>query len=125
MPSITQLNDPFLKAMDRARVALAESADFIASLESHWRRTMQSSPAEALGCSDNVWWWIALCHRPRADHFREDVQSIALEAKIDETKLQNFLITALAVERFRNAPPEAETTPGDLLAARERNDNEK
>jgi hypothetical protein len=125
MPSISQFNDSLLKAMDRARVALDDSADFIASLESHWRRVMQSSPAEALGCSDNVWHWIALCHRPRENHFIEDIQSIALDAKVDETKLKNFLVTALAVERFHNAPPEAEKAHRDLLAARERNDNEK
>jgi hypothetical protein len=125
MSSVPRTNEPLLRAMDRARLALRDSAQFIASLESDWQRAMQSSPAEALGCPDEVWCWIALCYRPREDFFVEDVTSIAGDAGVDRAKLQDFLVTALAVERLRKAPPDAEQAHGDLLAAREKDDSEK
>jgi hypothetical protein len=125
MPSIQKSNEAFLKAMNEARRALRNSSQFIASLEHHWRRAMQSSPTNALDCSNEAWSRIALCYRPRDDNFAEDIRAIAAEAQVDRFRLQDFLVTALAVERLANAPPEAEKTHGDLLAARERNDSER
>jgi hypothetical protein len=124
MSSAQKSNEAFLKAIDRARLALRDSSQFIASLESHWRRAMQSSPAEVLDCSDEVWCRIALCYRPRDNYFTEDIQVIAVEAQVDRPRLQDFLVTALAVERLANAPSEDGQAPVDLLAARERDDSE-
>ena len=127
MPSITQFDSPAVqKAMDRVRSTLSDSPVFMASLEPLWRLVMPgTSPADALNCSENGWRWIAICRRPRADHFNDDVSKIAHSANVDETKLRHFIVTALAAERFRNAPPEPQQERMDLLAAREHDESDK
>lgn len=112
--------------MDRARYALSNSVEFLASLEPLWRRAMPgNSPAEALGCSEDTWRWIAICRRPRPEKFHQDIEIIANAAKVDRDRLQQFIITSLAVERFQNAPPETFQARTDLLAAREHGNEEK
>lgn len=112
--------------MDRARTALSSCPEFIASLENHWRRVMpNASPSDALNCSDDAWRRIAICRRPRPDHFIEDVRNIALSANVDDRRLQHFIVTSLTVERFRDAPPDIRQVPLDLLAAREKDDSDR
>jgi hypothetical protein len=112
------------KAIERAGSALSDNSEFIASLERYWRSAVpEIGPADALGCSDDAWYWIAICRRPRPDRFAEDVRTIAGAADVDWGKLQHFIVTALAAERFRGAPADAQQAAGDLLAARARDDN--
>jgi hypothetical protein len=127
MPLKAQFDSPSVReAMDRARSALSDNPVFIASLEPLWRSVMPTtSAADALNCSEDVWRWIAICRRPRADRFNDDIDKIARATNIDPIKLQHFIVTAIAVERFRDAPPDLPQDRMDLLAAREHDENDK
>lgn len=124
MTSTARPSSSLSNAMERAGSALSDSSEFMASLERHWRRAVpEVGPADALGCSNDAWHWIAICRRPRPDRFAEDVRSIASAAHVDGGKLQHFIVTALAAERFSSAPPDAQQVAMDLLAARARDDD--
>jgi hypothetical protein len=113
------------RALHRARAALADAHEFIASLEPLWHSVAPSErPWEALGCSEDVWSWIAICRRPRPTSFIQDIKAIADSAGVDRDRLDRFIVTALTAERFRKAPPDQTQNRMDLLAARQRDQDE-
>jgi hypothetical protein len=114
------------RVLCRARAALSADPNFIASLEPLWRSAMHGgSPAEALRCSEDVWYWIAICRRPRPAFFLQDIKNIARATGIDPSRLQTFIVTSLAAERFQSAPPEATSDQAGLLAARKQDDEDE
>jgi hypothetical protein len=127
MPSMAKPLDVADKAaLRRVCSELSGNPEFIASLEPLWRSVVPSeAPADVLGCSDDVWSWIAICRRPRSSCFLEDIEKIASATGVDAAKLQGFIVTALTAERFQNAPPEPAEDPTELLAARRYDEDEQ
>jgi hypothetical protein len=99
-------------------------APLIAGLIEDWRRGFELDPAGHLGVGGRVVSELALCRRPRADSWPDDVREIANDLAIDSDRLMAFLRAAETIERLGSAPPADDEQEGRLLAARDRDENE-
>jgi hypothetical protein len=119
-------SDGFFDDLKRAAKRVGARTDLlVASLIRAWER--QSSPdalASALGCSDRVVVELALCLRPRAEHWIADTTEIAHATGIALVKLEAFLRKAEVIERLSMAHPIDDSIDGRLLAARDRDEED-
>ena len=116
-------------AVDRDRLLVAAAARaednpfFVAFALAAYRRLMRlddTALAVHLGCTAPALSRLALCRRPEGNSpmFRDDLARIAEHAGCDPAKLAQVLRAAEAAERMRAA------SPGALLAARDRRDDD-
>jgi hypothetical protein len=109
----------------RVQASLVHDSAYIASLEPYWALAHGGvSPADAIGCSDDTWLWIAICRRPRNGQFQFDLDKIASEANVERDRLAHFIVTSLTAERFNGAPAIADDDSALLRAARERDEKD-
>ncbi|PWS34388.1 hypothetical protein DFH01_25570 [Falsiroseomonas bella] len=103
-----------------ARRAARGPAPLVAGLFEAWRKAFpDEDPAAALACSGRALTELALCRRPRDEHWVGDVAEIAGALGIDADRLISLLRAAEAVERFGSAHPADASQAGRLLAARD------
>ena len=110
--------------LSRAAERVRQSPRFVASLFDAWESAFGGSIAAALDAQSNNLDALAVCLRPRDDHWSKDVAEIALACCLDETRLASLLRQALAVEVLASAPPVGDVVDGRLLAARDRGEGE-
>lgn len=108
-----------------ARRAARGPAPLIAVLCEAWCKAFPSEDAAAvLACTGRKLAELALCRRPRNEHWMGDVTEIAGALGIDADRLISFLRAAEAVERFGSAHPAGASQAGRLLAARDHDADE-
>ena len=110
---------------DLARVAqrAARSDIFIAWLLRVWSRAWpDASASEELQCPEQRLVDLALCLRPRAEHWEGDVAEIAGACGIEPPRLDAFLKKLMIAERLALAHDNGAEGEGRLLAARDRHD---
>src|SRR5689334_10054147 len=108
-----------------ARRAARGPAPLIAGLMEAWQKAFpEHTPEETLASSTETLTELALCLRPRNEHWVEDSTEIAEALTLDTDRLIAFLRAAEAVERFGIAHPAEASQEGRLLAARDRNEEE-
>jgi hypothetical protein len=121
-----------MKSDDRIDAFLARAAQratrgpapLLAPLVEAWRRVFEGNPAETLGVTDRVIVQIALCRRPRPDHWPEDAAEIAGEFGVEVSRFMSFLRAAEAVELLSSSHRTDDDQDGRLLAARDRDEDE-
>jgi hypothetical protein len=107
-----------------ARRAAKSSTVLLASLLEEWSRAFGADAGEALGLDRRRVDELALCRRPRADHWLTDVGLLAGEFGVARESLISLLRAAEAAESFRYAHPEGTDVSGRLLAARDRDEED-
>lgn len=110
---------------DLARVAqrAARRDIFIAWLLRAWSRAWPgASASEELQCSEQRVVDLALCLRPRAEHWEADIAEIAGACDIEQRRLDAFLKKLVIAERLALAHDNGAEAEGRLLAARDRDD---
>jgi hypothetical protein len=79
--------------------------------------------AAFLGCGVETLQWLALCRKPDADAFAEDVWRIAERFAVDASKLAQLIRKTEAISALRQTKaPEEDAL---LLAARDRDEEKK
>lgn len=122
MSSDDPTDDMLARAAERATRG---SAPLVAKLIQAWRKAFpEQSPEGAISCSTRTLTELALCRRPRDDHWVDDATEIATALAIDPDRLIAFLRAAESVERFGIAHAMQASEAGRLLAARDRDENE-
>ena len=117
--------DPANLLARAVRRAAVGPAPLIAGLIEVWRKAFPEQPLDqALIASNEKIAELALCRRPRDEHWIEDVVEIAKTLILDTDHLISFLRAAEAVERFSIAHPSETSEQGRLLAARDRDEVE-
>jgi len=106
------------------RRAAKSSAVLLASLLGEWSRAFGADAGEALGLDRNRSEGLALCRRPRPDHWLADARHLAAEFDIEPARLISLLRAAEAAESLRYAHPEESDRSSRLLAARDREEDE-
>lgn len=106
------------------RRAARSSAVLLASVFDEWSRAFGGDPGQALGLDGRRFEELALCRRPRPDHWLPDARLLAGEFGIDPDKLISLLRAAEAAESLRYAHPEQAQQSGRLLAARDRDEDD-
>jgi hypothetical protein len=106
------------------RRAARSSAVLLASAFEEWSRAFGADPGEALGLDRRRVAELALCRRPRPDHWLADASVLAGEFGIDPDRLISLLRAAEAAEGLRYAHPEQAGLSGRLLAARDRDEED-
>jgi hypothetical protein len=100
-------------------------APLVAALIEAWRRAFpEQAPEVALASSARTLTELALCRRPRDEHWVDDATEIAGALTLDADRLITFLRIAEAVERFGSAHVADTSQSGRLLAARDRDEDE-
>ena len=86
-------------------------------------RMTHEQVAAFLGCRVETLQWLALCRKPDADAFTENVRRIAERFKVDASKLAQLIRRVEALATLGRAKiPEEEAL---LLAARDRDEEKK
>lgn len=117
--------DPANLLSRAVRRAAVGPAPLVASLIAVWRKAFPEQTLEqALAGSNETIEELALCRRPRDEHWIEDVTEIAKALTLNADHLASFLRAAEAVERFSIAHPAETSQQGRLLAARDRDEDE-
>ncbi len=106
------------------RRAARSSTVLLASAFDEWSRAFGADPGEALGLDRRHFDELALCRRPRPDHWLADARLLAGEFGIDPGRLISLLRAAEAAEGLRYAHPEQADLSGRLLAARDRDEED-
>ncbi|MCP2213972.1 hypothetical protein [Bradyrhizobium diazoefficiens] len=119
-----------MKSSDRIDLARAagvavRSSTLIGGLFPPWERAFSGSVAEFLGADQRGMTSLALCMRPKPDHFAVDVAEIAAACRIDENRLAAWLRQAMSVEAMAAAPPASGAVDGRLMAARDRTEDDE
>jgi hypothetical protein len=78
--------------------------------------------AEFLGCGVETLQWLAICRKPDADEFVDDVRLIAKRFNLDASKLAQLIRRTESVAALSRAKV---TEDGLLLAARDRDEEKK
>jgi len=101
----------------------AARTDFlIARLLQIWSRACPTENiADVLDCPEQRLVDLALCLRPRVDHWESDISEIATACEIESDRLDAFLKKVVIAERLALAH-ETDADGGRLLAARDRQD---
>lgn len=121
MSSDTSSDDDLLRSAQRA---MRVNGSVVAGLTCIWDRAFpQEKLAENLGCSERAVLELALCLRPRPDHWSADVAEIASAVGIDSGRLEGFFRKTEVLERLALAHPVDETV-GQLMAARDRTEDD-
>jgi hypothetical protein len=107
-----------------ARVAV-RSPKLIGGLFLSWEHAFTGSVADFLGADERGMTSLAMCMRPKPDHFAADVAEIAAACRIDETRLAAWLRQAMSVEAMAAAPPAGKVVDGRLMAARDKTEDDK
>jgi hypothetical protein len=110
---------------DLARVArrAARSDILIAWLLRVWSRAWPDARAsDELQCPEHRLVDLALCLRPRAEHWDGDIAEIAGACGIEPRRLDAFLKKLVIAERLALAHDNGAEGEGRLLAARDRHD---
>jgi hypothetical protein len=110
---------------DLARVVqrAARSDILVAWLLRVWSRASpEASASEELQCSEQRLVDLALCLRPRAEHWDIDIAEIAGACGIEPRRLDAFLKKLVIAERLSLAHDSGTEGEGRLLAARDRHD---
>lgn len=82
--------------------------------------------AATLGCNMDTLGWLSLCRRPSSERFSEDLQVIVKRFPVDTIRLSEIIRRVAAIEALRKGKTSADdTTESLLLAARDRDDEEK
>jgi hypothetical protein len=102
----------------------AARADFlVARLLAIWSRACPTeNVGEVLNCTEDRLVELALCLRPRAEHWDSDISEIATACGIDLGRLDAFLKKVVIAERLALAHEGDADEGGRLLAARDRHD---
>jgi hypothetical protein len=108
-----------------ARRAARGPAPLIAGLIEAWRKAFpKQAPEESLGCSAGTLTDLALCLRPRDQHWVKDATEVADALAVNADRLIDFLRAAEAIQSFGDAHPAEAFQEGGLLAARDRDEDE-
>lgn len=122
MPSETELGRDLSRAAARAA---SHSGRLVSGLVEAWRLAFPGkSPAEALACSRESVTLLALCLRPRGEHWAEDIAEIATGIGISASALEAFLRQAQVAEKLSVASATDDIGNALLLAARDRLEDE-
>jgi hypothetical protein len=108
-------------ALDHLAARVGTDPLFLANALAEYARSEELDDdglAAALGCVRTDLTRLRLCGAPRSDHFRADVDAIAIHFGIDPNALTAIVRRGQSLARLRAAQP-AETNPGFLLAARD------
>jgi hypothetical protein len=81
--------------------------------------------ADLLGCSIDALAWLALCRRPAADHFSDDLSTICDRFEIDPFKLAEIIRRVDVLSALREPTISREDEERMLLAARDRESDER
>lgn len=100
------------------------SAVLLASALDEWSRAFGANPGEILDLDSRRLNQLALCRRPRPDHWLPDARALAGEYGIEPEKLISLLRAAEAAEALRYAHPVEAERSGRLLAARDRDEED-
>jgi hypothetical protein len=120
--SYSSTDDELLsKAVQRAA---RSSAVLLASAFDEWSRAFGADPRETLGLDRRRFDELALCRRPRVDHWLADARLLAGEFGIEPDKLISLLRAAEAAEGLRYVHPVEGEQSGRLLAARDRDEED-
>jgi hypothetical protein len=122
MPSDLELERDLARAATRAA---SHSSRLVSGLVEAWRLAFPGrSPEEALACSRESVTLLALCLRPRGEHWPEDIAEIATGIGISPSALEAFLRQAQVAEKLSVASAADGVGNASLLAARDRLENE-
>jgi hypothetical protein len=106
------------------RRAARSGAVLLASAFEEWARAFGADPGETLGLDRRRFDELALCRRPRPDHWLVDAKGLAGEFGVEPEKLISMLRAADAAEGLRYAHPVEVQQSGRLLAARDRDEED-
>lgn len=121
MSSDISSDDDLLRSAQRAA---RHSGLVVAGLTRIWERAFpQERLAAILGCSERAVLELALCLRPRPDHWSTDVAEIASAVGIELVRLEMFFRKTEVLERLALAHPVDEAI-GQLMAARDRDEDD-
>ena len=108
-------------ALDHLAARVGTDPLFLANALAEYARSEELGDdglATALGCARADLTRLRLCGAPRPDHFRADVDAIAIHFGLDPTTLTAVVRRGQSLARLRAMQP-AEASPGFLLAARD------
>ena len=121
MSSDSDVNDS--RELARALTRAARADFLVARLLAIWSRACPTeNVGEVLNCTEDRLVELALCLRPRAEHWDSDISEIATACGIDLGRLDAFLKKVVIAERLALAHEGDADEGGRLLAARDRHD---
>jgi hypothetical protein len=110
----------------RAARRAERGSELVAGLVAVWRHAFPDDSLEdVLGTSTRSVTELSLCLRPRSDNWTLDVQEIAQAIGIEPVRLEAVLRKAELAERLSVAHAADDPGEGRLMAARDRDEEER